>query len=75
MALLYHDLHDMRIPPYLTIISISTIISSCDFVSVNALRVCSHACGVERACKMCMPVIGRSSYMPICDLPLGIIIY
>ena len=50
VALLYNDLHDMRIPPYVTIISISAIFSYCDCVRVNALHVCSQVCARGRAC-------------------------
>ena len=74
MALFYNDLHDMRIPPYVTIISISAIISYCDCVSVNALHVFSHVCEAERACKLCMALIGRPNDLTICDLYLTIII-
>ena len=74
VALLNRDLLNMRIPPYVIIISISAIISYCDCVSVNALHVCSHVCEAEGACKLCMSLIGRPNDLTICDLYLTIII-
>ena len=76
VALLNRDLLDMRIPPCVTIIYISTIISYCDCVSVNALHVCLHVsvCEADGACKLCMALIGRPNDLTICDLYLTIII-